>query len=162
MVHRVQTSDMHRLFKQGKSTTMNVFSVGFVDAQLNGYSTLPVNYARNAVEDGVVLLFATFPGGSSRERQGGTLVHEAGHWLGLRHTFQGGCSGVGDGVDDTPPQREQHFGCPVGADTCPGGGPDPIHNYMDYTNEECRTEFTPGQIQLVQKSIIAFRSNPDR
>lgn len=60
----------------------------FVDANLNGYSTLPVNYARNPIEDGVVMLFETFPGGASLERQGGTLVHEAGHWLGLRHTFQ--------------------------------------------------------------------------
>jgi hypothetical protein len=30
----------------------------------------------------------TVPGGASTERQGGTLIHEAGHWLGLRHTFQ--------------------------------------------------------------------------
>ncbi|KAF4617517.1 hypothetical protein D9613_006331 [Agrocybe pediades] len=157
-----QTNDMHSLFRTGKSTTMNVYTVGFTDASLNGYSTLPVNYARNPIEDGVVIFFATLPGGLSLERQGGTLIHEAGHWLGLRHTFQGGCTGVGDGVDDTPPQREEHYGCPIGADTCPGGGPDPIYNFMDYTSEECRTEFTPGQISLMQKSIAAFRSNSNR
>jgi hypothetical protein len=155
-----QTDDMHRLFKKGGSTALSVYSVGFYDAGLNGYATLPVNYATDPIHDGVVLLFMTVPGGASRDRQGGTLIHEAGHWLGLRHTFQGGCSGVGDGIDDTPPQAEAHFGCPIGADTCPGGGPDPIHNYMDYTNEECRTEFTPGQISLMQSSIVAFRSDP--
>ncbi|KDR83134.1 hypothetical protein GALMADRAFT_57530 [Galerina marginata CBS 339.88] len=158
----IQTSDMHRLFHKGKSTSLNVYSVGFYDAGLNGYSTLPVNYASDPLEDGVVLLFKTLPGGASTERQGGTLVHEAGHWLGLRHTFQGGCTGVGDGVDDTPAQAEAHFGCPIGADTCTGPGIDPIHNYMDYTDETCRTEFTPGQIQLMQRSIKAFRNDPTK
>lgn len=139
-----------------------------------------MSYAKSPIYDGVVLLYATMPGGSSKERQGGTLVHEAGHWLGLRHTFQGGCTGVGDGVDDTPPQAEAHFGCPIGIDSCPGDSlPDPIRksllpcyvgtnsfdilvplsdNYMDYTDEECRKEFTPGQIDLMQSSIVAFRS----
>ncbi|KIM41040.1 hypothetical protein M413DRAFT_445788 [Hebeloma cylindrosporum] len=158
----IQTRDMHRLFKKGGSTALSIYSVGFVDAGLNGYSTLPVNYATSPIYDGVVLLFETMPGGASLNRQGGTLIHEAGHWLGLRHTFQGGCTGVGDGVDDTPPQAEAHFGCPIGADTCPGDGPDPIHNYMDYTDEGCRTEFTPGQIALMQKSIVAFRSDPTK
>ncbi|KAF5317552.1 hypothetical protein D9619_013165 [Psilocybe cf. subviscida] len=155
----IQTRDMHTLFRKGDAKSLNVYSVGFYDAGLNGYATLPVSYAKSPIYDGVVLFYATLPGGTSKERQGGTLVHEAGHWLGLRHTFQGGCTGVGDGVDDTPPQAEAHFGCPIGADTCPGDSlADPIHNYMDYTDEECRKEFTPGQISLMQDSIVAFRS----
>lgn len=118
---------MYRLFRKGGSTALNVYSVGFYDAGLNGYSTLPVNYARDPKGDGVVLLYATFPGGTNPNRQGGTLIHEAGHWLGLRHTFQGGCTGVGDGVDDTPPSAEANFGCPIGLDSCTGDSlPDPI------------------------------------
>jgi len=117
---------MFRLFRKGGSTSLNVYSVGFYDAGLNGYATLPVGYATDPKSDGVVLLYATLPGGTSPNRQGGTLVHEAGHWLGLRHTFQGGCTGVGDGVDDTPPSAEANFECPIGLDSCPGGGPDPI------------------------------------
>ncbi|SPO20997.1 uncharacterized protein UTRI_00474 [Ustilago trichophora] len=38
-------------------------------------------------------------------------------------------------------------GCPTKApDTCPGGGVDSIHNYMDYADDKCATEFTEGQI----------------
>lgn len=38
-------------------------------------------------------------------------------------------------VDDTPPQYFPSVGCPIGRDSCPGDGPDPIHNYMDGTDE---------------------------
>ncbi|KAH9480840.1 Extracellular metalloprotease [Psilocybe cubensis] len=155
-----ETAHMHRVFRRGRSTVLNVYTVGFYGAGLNGYATLPVNYRFYPKEDGVVLLYATLPGGASRERQGGTLVHEVGHWLGLRHTFQGGCTGDGDGVDDTPAQAEPHFGCPRGVDSCPGGGEDPIHNYMGYTSEACRTEFTAGQISLMHKAIEVWRRDP--
>jgi len=139
---------------------MSVYTVGFYSGDINGFGTLPVGYRTNPTQDGVVLLFTTLPGGASLERQGGTLVHEAGHWLGLRHTFEGGCTSPGDGVADTPPEADAATGCPIGRRSCPNSTfPDPIHNFMDYTSEECRTEFTPGQVDLMHRSILAYRSN---
>jgi hypothetical protein len=46
------------------------------------------------------------------------------------------CVGVNDLVADTPSQYWPTYGCPIGEDTCPDHpGLDPIHNYMDYSQE---------------------------
>lgn len=57
-----------------------------------------------------------------------------GHWLGLIHTFEGGCSEEGDLVADTPQQADGDniFECDEADDTCPAPGTDPVHNYMSY------------------------------
>ena len=126
---------------------MNVYTVGFYQSNLNGYSTFPVSYKSNPARDGVVMLFTTLPGGSSPERQGSTLVHEAGHWLGLRHTFENGCETPGDGVDDTAPEAEAARGCPIGRISCPGSGlPDPIR--------QCSSFFVIPRIVLILLSQI--------
>lgn len=87
----------------------------------------------------------------------------AGHWIGLRHTFdvENTCTD-GDGVSDTPTQFSRSTGCQVGRNSCPDEpGLDPIKNYMDYSDDSCVDNFTPLQIIRMQAQWEAYRANDD-
>jgi hypothetical protein len=125
-----------------------------------GYSPFPFFYPENSTMHGIALDPITMPASGHPELgvYGLTLAHEMGHYLGVYHTFQGGCAD-GDEVGDTPAQAVPHFACNVGADTCAGGGVDDMFNFMNYTPDTCMDHFTAGQIQRMINITSAFRPN---
>lgn len=121
--------------------------------------------------------FATLPGG--RTPQGAfldgvvvaglnteLLTHECGHYLGLLHTWSGGCANGdclinGDMVCDTPPDDEIRSSC--GANSCDTDTlsnysnnnffmdvPDMGSNFMDYGNAGCANNFSEGQAERMR------------
>lgn len=120
----------------------NDLNIWFIPTFQNYYGlcTLPAlgeDLGSFAYQDGCTIRSETVPGGSATNYNlGKTLTHEVGHWFGLLHTFEGGCEGDGDYIDDTPAQASATNGCPEQRDSCPDKpGLDPIHNFMDYSYE---------------------------
>ncbi len=157
--------DTKASLRQGGPETLNMY-LGDLGGGLLGYATFPTSYRSGQVLlvdkddnlsvgsgrlfDGVVCLGDSMPGGPEPYGLGTTSVHEVGHWLGLFHTFQGGCTLAGDSVSDTPAEAVPYFGpAPNPApDTCATRrypGRDPFENFMDYSDDEPLTQFTLQQ-----------------
>lgn len=138
-----------------------------------GYAYFPASHG--GPEDGIVMeaeYMGASPGGT------GVLAHEMGHYLGLYHTFQGGCQNDdcladGDRVCDTPPDQSTVWvSCSLFVNTCTTDAqsgfssdqPDMTLNFMDYTDFDCFHDFTSGQsdrmhwhIENVRYSLLESR-----
>jgi len=114
--------------------------------------------------DRVVILYSTFGRNApfSPYNLGRTATHEVGHYLGLDHTFAGGCASAsncssnGDWICDTNPESSPTWGCPGGRNTC--GGPAPFDNYMDYSDDRCMDRFTHDQGFRMRCTLFNYRS----
>jgi hypothetical protein len=146
---------------------LNVYTAD-LGGGLLGWATFPEKRfsPKDLAQDGIVLYHESLPGGNADFGEdavynlGDTLTHEAGHWLSLYHTFQGGCTKKNDRVDDTPAEAAPNFLCDE-MNSCPAlhpGVDDLIHNFMDYGDDICLDSFTPGQTARMQANWDALRN----
>lgn len=160
--------DLKDLISWNTSQYLNIWVVSSLEQTFNGeteeilgYTFLPGTISK--AYEGVVISNINFGKGGSAIapfNKGRTLTHEIGHYLGLIHTFEGGCAGnqlqtclsQGDRVCDTPSEQQPKYGCPNTSNSCTEEGcddSDPIRNYMNYVDDECMDEFTLGQRERV-------------
>jgi len=120
-----------------------------------GLGVYPWSFPEDDPRHGIYCANYTIPGGSYPYTEGYTGVHEVGHYFGLYHTFENGCSNPGDSVDDTPYQSYANTGCPSTPYSC--GSNDDVGNYMDYMDDVCMNHFTTGQQDRIQWALGTYR-----
>lgn len=147
------------------SVYMNVYTNN-AGGNLGYVPDLPQGAGAGRAMDRVVILWSAFgrdAAGGPPFDQGRTLTHEVGHYLGLEHTFNGGCGASttpgcytdGDLICDTNPEQSDTSGCPGSKTSC--GSSDPIDNYMDYSDDTCMELFTREQSRRMRCSLLNYR-----
>lgn len=185
MISENDDDTLKNLIRWNPSFYLNIWVVNSITslsggAGVAGYAYLPASHANP--EDGIVNEASYFGNNPDATK---VLIHEAGHYLGLYHTFEGACPNGncltdGDRVCDTPPdQSTAAVGCPLTANTCntddddlsvnnpfrpvsmggSGDQNDQIENYMDYGLKSCQVQFTQGQSDRMQAALTGIRSS---
>ena len=164
----VQASDqVKQLVRWNVNNYLNIWVVSTINGsddngEILGYANFPF---MSATTDGIVIKSTEIGsiGTGNRVRNGRTLTHEIGHYLGLLHPFQGGCTGAnpGAGIADIPPvaTSNSNRNCPAQGNSCPNTPLfDMWENYMDYSLG-CQYMFSNGQ---KARSDYWLRESPRR
>ncbi|MEL6832083.1 MAG: M43 family zinc metalloprotease [Bacteroidota bacterium] len=167
-----QDLQLKNLSRYDPTQYLNIWVVGDICGSIGcgvaGYAYFPAAHGGNL--DGIVVearWLGNTPGGSS------VLTHEVGHYLGLYHTFEGGCLNDdclanGDRVCDTPPdQSTAAVPCNAMPNSCTTDTdsgfstdqPDMFQNYMDYGDWDCYSMFTDGQRERMHFFLEGIRAS---
>ncbi len=146
-----------------RANYLNIW-VAQLSSGLLGFAYLPTTGGLpNATLDGVVSGTPYFGGpgqatGSPYDL-GRTVTHEVGHFLGLRHIWRNSGCGLDDGINDTPLQDDENFGCPNHPSPSCGNSGDMFMNYMDYVNDNCMNAFSVEQGDYMNTILNTSRSS---
>ncbi len=114
---------------------------------------------KNKNEDGIVIDPSVFNANPYQNLKGRTLVHEMGHYLGLKHLWGqnvGDCN-EDDDIEDTPMQSAPYFDCPMYPQkSCNSNNM--YMNYMDFVSDECMHFFTIGQSEKMVHTVMTSRA----
>lgn len=185
LISETQDIQLKNLVRWNPREYLNIWLVNEITSMsmgsnVAGYAYFPSSHG--SPEDGIVNEARWF--GSSVDNSK-VHIHEAGHYLGLYHTFNGGCRNNnclqdGDLVCDTPPDAStEGVGCNSSTNTCTtdsddhslnnpfrpvtlgglGDQPDLFVNYMDYGFQTCQHSFTQGQADRMYSMLTGGRSS---
>ena len=157
------------------SLYLNVWVADIVqcgDQGILGYSSFPYTIGDinlDNLDDGIVVDYKYLGNNEDVASTGKTLVHEAGHWLGLFHTFEGdscstSCATDGDMICDTeavpfPANAEANNYDPENCKglNCDNQMTNAVQNYMDYAEDKCMKSFTNGQKTRMRDILLQYR-----
>lgn len=173
LIAEEQDAKLKNLIHWDASCYANVYIVNEIISSISGRGVL--GYANGPILhgsplDGLVVESALT--GRNPENTS-TLIHEMGHYLGLLHTFEGGCKNDdcmvdGDKVCDTPPDASTApVDCNQNVNTCTTDTrsgftqdqPDQVINFMDYGSGLCKIVFTQGQKSRMKLSLSNLRKS---
>lgn len=180
MDKNTQDVALKNLIRWDANDYINIWVVDEILGGTAGYAYLPSAHGNSV--DGIVIE-DRYMGFTPSETA--VLIHEVGHYFGLYHTFESGCTNNsciadGDKVCDTPPDNTTvRPPCGVATNSCSsdeddtsinnpfrsttlggqGDQPDQKENYMDYSDLACYDRFSQGQADRMQFFLHGTRAS---
>lgn len=183
MISETQDLQLKNIVRWDPTRYLNIWLVREISSVNTGNGVAGYAYfpqAHGGPSDGIVNEARWFGSNTDNSK---IHIHEAGHYLGLYHTFEGGCANNdcltdGDRVCDTPPDASTvGVSCGSTANTCTtdaddtslnnpfrpvafggiGDQPDLTSAYMDYGQQACQDRFTQGQADRMVAGLTIAR-----